>query len=53
MYKAKPIAVEQDTQLFAIVEELTKRAELPRIPKLFYIHSQMINDLLPVPVKML
>lgn len=27
MYKAKPVAVEQDTQLFAIVEALTKRTE--------------------------
>ncbi len=43
MYKAKPVAVEEDTQLFSIVEELTKRAGLPRIPKLFYIPSQMIN----------
>ena len=43
MYKAKPVAVEEDTQLFAIVEELTKRAGLARIPKLFYIPSQMIN----------
>jgi heat shock protein HtpX len=43
MYKAKPVAVKKDTQLFAIVEELTKRAGLPRISKLFYIPSQMIN----------
>ena len=43
MYKAKPVAVEEDTQLFEIVEELTKRAGLYRIPKLFYIPSQMIN----------
>jgi heat shock protein HtpX len=43
MYKAKPVAVEEDTQLFAIVEELTKRAGLSRISKLFYIPSQMIN----------
>ena len=43
MYKAKPVAVEEDTQLFEIVEELTKRAGLARIPKLFYIPSQMIN----------
>ena len=42
MYKAKPVAVEQDTQLFAIVEALTKRAELPRIPKL-YLYPQS-ND---------
>jgi len=43
MYKAKPVAVEEDTQLFAIVEELAKRAGLSRIPQLFYIPSQMIN----------
>jgi len=43
MYKAKPVAVEEDTELFAIVEELSKRAGLSRIPQLFYIPSKMIN----------
>ena len=43
MYKAKPVEVEEGTQLFAIVEELARRAGLSRIPKLFYIPSQMIN----------
>jgi len=43
MYKAKPVAVEEDTQLFEIVEELAQRADLSRIPKLFYIPSKMIN----------
>lgn len=43
MYKAKPVAVEEDTQLFAIVEELAKRAGLSKVPQLFYIPSQMIN----------
>lgn len=43
MYKAKPVAVEEDTQLFAIVEELSKRAGLSNIPQLFYIPSKMIN----------
>ena len=43
MYKAKPVAVEEDTQLFSIVEELSKRAGLLHIPQLYYIPSQMIN----------
>lgn len=43
MYKAKPVPVEEDTQLFNIVEELSKRANLHTIPQLYYIPSQMIN----------
>ncbi|MFK7816040.1 MAG: zinc metalloprotease HtpX [Gammaproteobacteria bacterium] len=43
MYKAKPVAVEQDTQLFSIVEALSKRAGLQNVPQLYYIPSQMIN----------
>ena len=43
MYKAKPVAVQEDTQLFNIVEELSKRAGLSKIPQLFYIPSKMIN----------
>jgi len=43
MYKAKPVAVEEDTQLFGIVEELSKRAGLLHIPQLYYTPSQMIN----------
>ena len=31
MNKAEPIAVEEDTQLFAIVEEHTKRAGLSKV----------------------
>ena len=43
MYKAKPVEVDEDTQLFSIVEELSKRAGLLRVPQLYYIPSQMIN----------
>ena len=43
MYKAKSVAVEEDTQLFAIVEELTNQVGLARMPKLFYFLSQMVN----------
>lgn len=43
MYKAKPVTVEEDTQLFGIVEELSKRAGLQNVPQLYYIPSQMIN----------
>lgn len=43
MYKAKPVAVEKDTQLFVIVEELVKRAGLTNMPQLYYIPSKMIN----------
>ncbi len=43
MYKAKPIELEEDTQLFAIVKELAKRAGLSIVPKIYYIPSKMIN----------
>lgn len=43
MYKAKPVAIEEDTQLFSIVEELSQRAGLLKVPQLYYIPSQMIN----------
>ena len=43
MYKAKPVEVDEDTQLFGIVEELAKRAKLPNVPQLYYIPSKMIN----------
>ena len=43
MYKAKPVEVEEDTQLFNIVEELATRAGLSKIPQLYYIPSKMIN----------
>ncbi len=43
MYKVKPVAVEEDTQLFNIVEDLSKRAGLLNIPQLYYIPIQMIN----------
>ncbi len=43
MYKAKPVAVEQDSQLYSIVEELVKRAGLSNMPQLYYIPSKMIN----------
>jgi len=43
MYKAKPVAIEEDTELFSIVEELARRAGLEKVPQLFYIPSKMIN----------
>ena len=47
MYRAKSVAVEEDTQLFAIVEEPTNQVGLARMPKLFYLPSQMVNAFAP------
>jgi hypothetical protein len=42
IYKTKPVALEEDTQLFSIVEELSEYAGLIHIQKLYYISSQII-----------
>jgi len=34
MYKAKPVEVDKDTQLFGIVEELARHAGLTQAPQL-------------------
>lgn len=43
MYKAQPINPQQAPELFAIYNELCRRAELSPFPKLFYIPTRMPN----------
>ena len=43
MYKAQPIHPQQAPQLFAIYDELCRRAQLSPHPKLYYIPTRMPN----------
>ncbi len=43
LYRARPLSREQAPMLHAALEELSRRAELPRTPQLYYIPSQMVN----------
>jgi heat shock protein HtpX len=43
LYRARPLSRQQAPQLTAIVEELARRAELPRPPRVYYIASPMVN----------
>ena len=43
MYGAKPVNPEQAPDLYRILVELSKRAELPAVPKLFYLPSKIMN----------
>ncbi len=43
MYGAVPIEYSQAPQLYALVEELAQRAELPAVPRLYYIPSPELN----------
>ena len=43
MYKAQPIHPQQAPQIYAIYNELCRRAELSPYPKLYYIPSRMPN----------
>ena len=43
MYKAQPIHPQQAPQLFAIYNELCRRAQLSPYPKLYYIPTRMPN----------
>lgn len=43
MYKAQPLHPQQAPQLFAIYNELCRRAELSPYPKLYYIPTRMPN----------
>ncbi|WP_246666265.1 zinc metalloprotease HtpX [Aquamicrobium sp. LC103] len=43
MYKARPVTRAQFPAGVAIVEELARRAELPAMPKLFVVPSNMMN----------
>ena len=43
LYGAKQVSPEQAPDLYRILTELSKRAELPQVPKLFYLPSKMMN----------
>ena len=43
MYGAKPVKPEQAPDLYRILNELSARAELPVVPKLFYLPSKIMN----------
>ena len=43
LYGAKPVSPEQAPDLYRILAELSKRAELPQVPKLFYLPSKIMN----------
>jgi heat shock protein HtpX len=43
LYKARPLEPHEAPQLHEIVEELARRAELPAIPKLHYVPTQLPN----------
>ena len=43
LYRARPIAPHELTELQAIIRELTARADLPAVPTLHYVPSQMMN----------
>ena len=43
MYGAKPVKPEQAPDIYRVLVELAKRAELPTVPKLFYLPSKIMN----------
>ncbi|HEB97707.1 MAG TPA: peptidase M48 [Sedimenticola thiotaurini] len=43
LYHARPLTREQAPLLHAALEELSRRAELPNPPRLYYIPSSMVN----------
>lgn len=43
LYGAKPVTPEQAPDLYRILNELSKRAELPAVPQLFYLPSKIMN----------
>ena len=43
LYKARALTAEEVPQLYQLMRELTKRADLPAVPQLYYVPSQMMN----------
>lgn len=43
MYKARPIQAQEAPQLYQVIEELSRRADLPTIPQLHYVPSPIMN----------
>jgi len=43
MYRARPLTANEAPALYQVMEELARRAQLPFVPVLYYIPSQMLN----------
>jgi heat shock protein HtpX len=43
MYSARPLHLEEAPRLYRILEELSRRAGLERIPRLYYLPSPVVN----------
>jgi heat shock protein HtpX len=43
LYKARPLSTGEAPQLHDIIAELSSRARLPAVPKLYYVPTQMLN----------
>ncbi len=43
LYQARPLSRDELPELFDMVEGLARRAELPAVPRLYYVPSRMVN----------
>ncbi len=43
MYHARPLDPSEASELYRVVQELAKRAELPAVPRLFLVHTPIMN----------
>jgi heat shock protein HtpX len=43
MYRARPLTAAEAPQLYQIMAELARRAQLPFVPTLYYVPSRMLN----------
>jgi heat shock protein HtpX len=43
LYKAQPLPQSELPEIHAIVEQLASRAQLPSVPKIYYVPSKMLN----------
>lgn len=43
LYKARPLGEDELPELHDLVRTLTRRADLPAVPRLYYVPSQMLN----------
>jgi heat shock protein HtpX len=43
LYKAQPLSQSEMPELHELMAKLSERAELPAVPKLYYVHSKMLN----------
>lgn len=43
LYRARPLSPKEFPEGYAIIRQLSKRAELPNVPKLYYVASSTLN----------